>query len=260
MEKFSPKKSTFENVRDEIASRKGRLFEEVEFLLKEEFREPETYKRIVEAIALGNTKLVQIANYSHIPPNQLTKYLQALINLDIITKEKIVTEKKPRSKKIIYSIKDNFFDFYFSFVEPFKSDLEIDEFKNFEEHFFRNFNQFVGRKFETLIKAEIINLVFRSEFTKVGKWWHKDKEIDVVALNEKTKEILFCECKWKGGVNASKIAKELREKARYVQWYNERRKERFAIFAKSFSKKIEEYEGRKVYCFDLRDLERVLSE
>jgi AAA+ ATPase superfamily predicted ATPase len=25
-------------------------------------------------------------------------------------------------------------------------------------------------------------------FTKLGRWWHKDKEIDVVALNEESKE------------------------------------------------------------------------
>ena len=36
-------------------------------------------------------------------------------------------------------------------------------------------------------------------FTRIGKWWHKDKEIDVAALNEKTKEILFGE--WKDGVD-----------------------------------------------------------
>ncbi|OYT43761.1 MAG: hypothetical protein B6U88_00080 [Candidatus Aenigmarchaeota archaeon ex4484_56] len=92
-------------------------------------------------------------------------------------------------------------------------------------------------------------------FTKIGKWWHKDKEIDILALNEKTKEILFAECKWQNKVNALKIAKELAEKTQYVQWHNNKRKETFAIFAKSFSKRINEYEGRKVYCFDLKDLE-----
>ncbi|RLG71154.1 MAG: ATP-binding protein, partial [Candidatus Iainarchaeum archaeon] len=62
MEKFSEDRSVFENVKEEIASRKGRLFEEIEFLLKEEFREPDTYKKIIEAISFGNNKLVQIAN------------------------------------------------------------------------------------------------------------------------------------------------------------------------------------------------------
>jgi AAA+ ATPase superfamily predicted ATPase len=84
-------------------------------------------------------------------------------------------------------------------------------------------------------------------------------DIDVLALNEKTKEILFVECKWQNKVNARKICKELKEKAKYVQWHNSERKESFAIFAKSFRRKIDEFEGKKVYCFDLRDLERVLK-
>jgi len=44
-----------------------------------------------------------------------------------------------------------------------------------------------------------------------------------------------------------------------VQWYNKERKESFAIFAKSFGKRINEFEGKKVYCFDLKDLERSLK-
>ena len=31
-------------------------------------------------------------------------------------------------------------------------------------------------------------------FTKIGRWWHKDKEIVVVALDEESKEIGFFEC------------------------------------------------------------------
>ena len=99
----------------------------------------------------------------------------------------------------------------------------------------------------------------KSLFTKIGKWWHKDKEIDIVALNEQSKEILFAECKWQNKVNAKKICKELAEKSQYVQWHNEQRKESFAIFAKSFSKKITEFQGRKVYCFDLKDLEKMIN-
>ena len=96
-------------------------------------------------------------------------------------------------------------------------------------------------------------------FTKIGKWWKKDKEIDLIALNEQTKEILFCECKWKDKVNAEKVVKELvEEKIPYVDWNNNDRKESIAVFAKSFSKRIEEFDGRKVYCFDLRDLEKLL--
>jgi len=267
MERFSDGKTTLENVKDEIASRSGRLFEEIDFLLKEEFREVESYKKIIEAISRGNTKLIEISNHSGIPPNQLTKYLNALINLGIIGKEKRVTEEKPKSKKIIYLLKDNFFDFYFTFIEPFKSDLAIDEFKNFESNFFKKFNSFVGRKFEVLIREEFIRSIFGEKFNRIGKWWgwrrerkeRKAIEIDIVGLNDQTKQILFAECKWQEKLNPKPILESLTEKSRYVQWHNENRREYFAIFAKSFRNKPEEFEGRPVFCFDLRDLERILK-
>lgn len=265
MEKFSDNLSTFENVKREIASKSGRLYEEPDFLLKEELREPDVYKKVIEAISLGNTKLVEIANYSKLLPNQLTRYLSVLMGLGILRRETNVIEKKPKSKKSIYSIDDNFFDFYFRFVEPFKSELAIGEFESFTSNFFLNFNAFVGKKFEKLLREELIHKIFGSKFSKVGRWWgwkreegeRKSSEIDIVALNEKTKEILFGETKWKTAVNAEKVVRGLAEKSECVQWFNRERKDSFAIFAKSFSKRIENWKGKKVYCFDLKALKNL---
>ncbi len=105
----------------------------------------------------------------------------------------------------------------------------------------------------------MFNDVLNFSFTKIGKWWYKDKEIDIVALNDQTKEILFAECKWQSRVNAEKVCKELVEKAGYVERHKDKRKEHLAVFAKSFSKRVEEFEGRKVFCFDLKDIEKVLT-
>ena len=93
-------------------------------------------------------------------------------------------------------------------------------------------------------------------FTKIGRWWHKDKEIDIVALNEKTKGILFAECKWQNKVNAEKILAELNEKSQYVQWNNQKRKEYYAIFAKSFKKKFKQ---KGIHLYDLKDLEKAFK-
>ena len=71
-------------------------------------------------------------------------------------------------------------------------------------------------------------------FSEIRKWWHKEREIDIVALNDDTNEILFCECKWQDDVNAGKILYGLKEKSKYVKWHDDNRKESFAIFAKSF--------------------------
>ena len=50
----------------------------------------------------------------------------------------------------------------------------------------------------------------------------------------------------------SEIYQRLKEKAKNVQWNNENRKEYYAIFAKSFKKKIK---GENLYLFDLKDIE-----
>jgi hypothetical protein len=44
-------------------------------------------------------------------------------------------------------------------------------------------------------------------FAKMGKWWSKANEIDLVALNKQTKEILFAECKWQDKKVDEKVIK-----------------------------------------------------
>ncbi|MBI5036711.1 ATP-binding protein, partial [Candidatus Micrarchaeota archaeon] len=87
----------------------------------------------------------------------------------------------------------------------------------------------------------------------------KKVEIDLVGLNNKTKQALFTECKWKNNADAREIAKELSEKTGALQWHNRDRTEAFAIFAKTFKQKISEHQGKRVYCYDLKDIGKTLK-
>jgi hypothetical protein len=84
----------------------------------------------------------------------------------------------------------------------------------------------------------------------------KELEIDIVALNENTKEILFCECKWQKNVDAKRILYDLKEKSKFVEWNKENRAEYYAVFAKSFQNKISEPD---TILFDLTDLENAIK-
>jgi len=78
-------------------------------------------------------------------------------------------------------------------------------------------------------------------FTKIGNWWghfredgvRKELEIDIVALNEDTRDILFAECKWRNKKVGIATYHELREKSRFVEWHNNNRREYFALFSKA---------------------------
>ncbi len=251
-------KSVIENIKNKILREDSFIYRDVEFLLKEELEEPRYYFSILLSLSKGNNKIGLICNDTGLSKSIVNKYLSVLIDLHLVRRQIPVTESF-KSKKGLYFITDNLFDFWFRFVYPNVEMIERGEVDLVEEKEIKSYlNQFIGRKFESVCE----DMLWKSrvfEFTKIGRWWHRDKEIDIVAMNEKTKEILFAECKWQNKVNAKNLCKELVEKSRHVIWNNEERQEYFAIFARSFSKRLDEFEGRKVYCFDLEDMEKVLE-
>ncbi len=118
-------------------------------------------------------------------------------------------------------------------------------------------NGFLGKRFEKFIRDHL--LFFFKDFRIGQRWWYQTAEIDVVSINVETKEILFGECKWKGNINARQSFGQLKQKVHFVKWYNEKRREILAVFAKSFKEKISEWQGHEVFCFDLQDIEALMS-
>lgn len=250
LEELDSKLSIDENIKKKILDKTSFLYNEPLNLLFEEFRTPAPYVSILLAITQGYVKFAEIAEASKIQSHKLPKYLLVLERVGIIEKEIPVTEKKIKVKTTRYKIKDNFYRFWFKFVFRNKSLVEQGLEKEVFGSIRKDFDAYVGKSFEELCREFIIDSkIFH--LTKIGSWWHKDKEIDIVALNDRTKEILFAECKWKNKVDARKILEDLREKSKFVNVL--KGKEIYAVFAKSFKEKIEE---PNLLLFDLDDLKK----
>ncbi|MEM5793532.1 MAG: DUF234 domain-containing protein [Candidatus Aenigmatarchaeota archaeon] len=234
------------------------LEEEVGDILSLEFgKRSGIYYDILTAIANGNTKISKIASCLRKKESSLTRQIRDLVNYF----ELVGIEKQIYGKKSLFYIRHPLMNFWFRFIYKNLSSYKrrenwlIDKIKN-------DFNSYVGSGFERVCRGFIEeNKLF--QFTKIGKQWgtipgkkqgENQYEIDIVALNEQKREILFGECKWKDRVNPEKVLQELKEKAGYVDWNKGKRKEYYAIFAKSFSKKINE---NRVLLFDLKDMEKV---
>lgn len=56
------------------------------------------------------------------------------------------------------------------------------------------------------------------QFTKIGRWWHKDKEIDLVGISEKAREIGFFEVELKSlsKRESLRVLTELKERSKFV--------------------------------------------
>lgn len=218
------------------------LFREPKLLLEEELREPETYYQILEAMSLGYTKTVEIANYSYMEAKNLVSYLSILKDLGFINKEKSVLSKK--RKRGIYTIKDNFFRFWFRFVSKHFAEIENWNSKSAILEFNADFNDYLTPVFEEVCKQFVM---LNEDFPDIGRWWQGEEEIDIVGINKRESSILFGECKWSKNKVGENVLKKLENKKEKVKWKNRSSKEKFVLFSKSgFQKSLENLaEGRK---------------
>ncbi len=214
---FDPKKSLQDNIQNTILKRGSVLYNEVEFLLHEELREPATYNSIIEAIALGNTEHNDILTKTQIEQRTLSVYLKNLVNLGIVKREMPATspvKEQANSAKGLYTLTDNLFRFWYAFCYPNLSLLEKGNISLvWDTQIKENLHSFASKSFENVC----IDYLFRlnaeyklpAVFPDFSRWWgkvtHKDgtekpytvsEEIDILAENKAQKTYLLGECKF----------------------------------------------------------------
>ena len=225
------------NIVDNILRKGSVLYNEVEFLMKQELRETAIYYSIVEAVALGNTKLNHIYLKTQIEKTKIQVYLKNLINLNIIKREYPVTQsvkKMANSQNGLYNLKDNYFRFYFRFIFPNLSELEAGDIDGVYEYQIKpHMNEFVSFVYEDICIQYLRNLnkagslPFR--FSKIGRWWDKKNEIDIAAFDDRG-NVLLGECKWRNTKISIKDLDLLKQKLQYFD------KEHEYVFYYLFSK------------------------
>lgn len=227
--------------------------DEMNFLMRYEFTGPGTYKTILEAIANGKTKVNEIKDFARLERTDASPYLARLAEIDFIERRIPVTENA-LSKNGRYYIKDQFTAFWFKYIYPHLSSIEL---KLYSSNTVKDtYPAFLGHAFETACAQHLARWIRAHEhpYEKIGGWWKNDSEIDIVALAPSTNSMLLAECKYSDRINAQSIASKLAEKAPLVEWRKTPPTHTFAVYAKSFSKKITEFEGTPVHCFELPEI------
>lgn len=229
---FDRNRSALWNIENSIFNKDNFLYSEPKFLLQEEINDLSRYFAILHSISSGNTKLSSICSQLGISSSGISPYLTKLIDLDILEKEVPITENIDNGKKGLYKIKDNYLKFWFSYVYPYQSYLEIENLIYPLERVKDSFNLWVSKIYEDLARESILYLAIPPfPIKKIGRWWDKSEEIDIVALGEN--KILFGECKWSSKKVGLSVLFALKEKSKKVSWNNQNREEYFILFSKA---------------------------
>ncbi len=230
--------SIWKVIADKMLRKDQFLYAEVEFLLREELREPRNYFAILLALSLGKTKLSEIINETGFDKGMASGYLSILNSLFITEKEIPVTEKAPeKSRKGIYRIADNYFNFWFRYIFRHKNEIEEGRADKVLALVKQSLIELQAKSYELAARDILLQSSFSGRIPmkvqELGRWWDKNEEIDLVALNAETNEILFGEVKWSKKPVGTDIYSRLKEKSPFVDWGKQRRQERYCLFSKS---------------------------
>lgn len=196
---YDNKKDFLLNIKEKFLTYDSFLFNEGMNILKKDLTDIATYSSILYAIALGNNKIGDIADFLNLKSTYLTRYLQKLVDIMIISKHIPINDDIKKSKFGRYEIEDNFIKFWFCYVYPNYSTLQRGDLYSVISHIRVDFNK---RLVKYSYKNHIYNIVSQDPYKflgfipkKIGRWWNnKDTQIDIVAYD--SKDIVFCDCKW----------------------------------------------------------------
>lgn len=239
---FDPTLPLEGNIIRNILTKGSALYSEVEFLARQELREPAMYNTLIEAVALGNTQLNDIFLKTQIEKPKIGVYLKNLIELGIIEREFSVfsgEKEKATSTRGLYRVADCFFRFWFRFVAANLTDLETGDAEGVYEHAVRHrLDDYAAHAFERVclefVRKRNRNgeLGFRAE--KIGRWWGKipssiilgerktkqtpvEAEIDIIAADSRSKNYILCECKFRNAKTDYTDLVLLKEKSAVVK-------------------------------------------
>ena len=237
---FTDQQKLLANIRQHILdAHSGSLYSEPRLLLMEELREPRNYFSLLHAIAQGNTRLNEIAQASGVgPPSTVARYLDILQQMRLITRRVPATENQPeKSKRGLYQINDHFLRFWFRYVHPNQGSLELGLADSvLDQRIQPDLDHFAAVAFEEAArefiaaKAREGKLPFLPE--RIGSWWSRDRELDVLAISSSERSVLVGECKWSVNPVGINILEDLKSSAAKMAQESNIEHIHYAIFAR----------------------------
>ena len=209
-----------ENLEHTFLTADSILYEEPANLLKQEISKSAPYNAVISAIANGASQHNDIAMKAGLETSALDYYLKELARIGLVVREEPITGKG--SRKAVWKITDNLFNFWYRFIRPRQTLIERGLGSNVTTKIIDTVPLYMGSIFEQICKDWLWQQYSMSrlgfEITNIGRWWGNDPqtkseaEIDIVAVNDDT-VTLVGECKWRNELTDTKQLQKLHSHA-----------------------------------------------
>jgi hypothetical protein len=219
---LDPRRSLATNLIAHVLTPGTPLYEEVPFLLREEFREPRVYFSILVAVAGGAERFGEISSKTGLDRANLTRYLAELAEVGLLRRDVPVTQPMPdKSRHGLYRIADPFARFWLRFVHGNRDRLEMGEGPTIlRERILPVMDAFVAQTAEDVARDLLCDTPARRlvPFEPVwrGRHWGVGAELDVVLLDEQRRRAFVAEVKWSRRRPSASLLDDLRARVARV--------------------------------------------
>ena len=177
---------------------------------------------LLSLIGGGCNRLSEIAGRMGKPAGSLSRPLGNLIELGYVRREVPFGENPKSSKRTLYSLNDPFLRFYFRFVQPNQSVLELGITDPVEAQLDAEFSAHTAGIWEDLARRSVPFLKVRGlQWGPASRWWGHDaggraQEFDVVAESLDGKQTIYARSslRWNYKGTALRSALEVRNERR----------------------------------------------
>lgn len=183
---------TYETMLNEIISENSLFLEEGKNVLIDEFgKDYGNYFSILSLIASGKTSRVEIESIMEMQTGGFLERLEKEYGL--IKKVRPILAK-PNSRTVKYRIEDNFLKFWFRFIYKYHSAIEAGNLEYIKEIIQRDYVTYSGTILEKYFTEQ---LKAKKKYSSIGTYWERNNlnEIDIVAIDDLKKTVLFAEVK-----------------------------------------------------------------
>jgi len=201
---FRPDLPLEENVLSAIMSPTSRLYVEPQavFAAHHASYSREQAMSVLRAIALGNHTWSKIEAASKVEGTSLANVMTRLVeDLGLVERLLPVTETaSTKQYRTQYRLADNFFRFWFTFVEPHQGTIDFGGAPAVVAGAFARMSEYMGSAFEGICRQwtgrASAAAALPHRLAQVGTWWTDKNDVDVVGLDERGRVALTGECKW----------------------------------------------------------------
>ena len=199
---------------------RGFLIEEPQRLLRDDMRDTVQTSTILTAIGNGINRMSEIAARAGKDAPHITEPLAKLRELGYVRRDIPYGEDEKKSKRGLYKIGDPFLAFYYRFIVPNRSYIEMERDSVVMNIIDVHLNEHVGECWEQMCRNYVSgNIIDGVLYQMAYRWWGKVKidekkeaeqvELDVVAESFDKNHILIGECKWTAKENADRLINRL---------------------------------------------------